>query len=81
MSSNLAQAIQHYVIKLASDLWQVRVFLCALIFLSVNWIYHTDKEYFLLENMENNHQCVPFGLFITNINLLLLLIFFSLAVL
>jgi hypothetical protein len=23
------------------------------IFLSVNWIYHTDKEYFLLENMEN----------------------------
>ena len=33
MSSNLAQAIQHYVIKLASDLWQVRGFLCALRFL------------------------------------------------
>jgi hypothetical protein len=30
MSSNLAQAIQHYVIKFASDLWQVRVYLCAL---------------------------------------------------
>ena len=29
MSSNLAQAIQHYVIKFASDLWQVRGFLCA----------------------------------------------------
>jgi hypothetical protein len=27
MSSNLAQAIQHYVIKFASDLWQIRVFL------------------------------------------------------
>jgi hypothetical protein len=26
---NLAQAIQHYVIKFASDLWQIRVFLCA----------------------------------------------------
>jgi hypothetical protein len=26
-SSNLAQAIQHYVIKFASDLWQVRGFL------------------------------------------------------
>jgi hypothetical protein len=32
MRSNLAQAIQHYVIKFASDLWQVRVFLCALRF-------------------------------------------------
>ena len=31
-SSNLAQAIQHYVIKFASDLWQVRGFLCALRF-------------------------------------------------
>ena len=31
-SSNLAQAIQHYVIKFASDLWQVRDFLCALHF-------------------------------------------------
>jgi hypothetical protein len=30
MSSNLAQAIQHYVIKFASDLWQVRVFFFAL---------------------------------------------------
>ena len=27
MSSNLAQAIQHYVIKFASDLWQVSGFL------------------------------------------------------
>jgi hypothetical protein len=27
MSSNLAQAIQHYVIKFASDLWQVGGFL------------------------------------------------------
>jgi hypothetical protein len=32
MSLNLAQAIQHYVVKFASDLWQVRVFLCALRF-------------------------------------------------
>ena len=32
MSSNLAQAIQHYVIKFASDLWQVRGFLSALRF-------------------------------------------------
>ena len=32
MSSNLAQVIQHYVIKFASDLWQVRGFLCALRF-------------------------------------------------
>ena len=32
MSSNLAQVIQHYVIKFASDLWQIRVFLCALRF-------------------------------------------------
>jgi hypothetical protein len=30
----------------------------------------------LLNVLENNHQCVPFGLLITNINLLLLLIFF-----
>jgi hypothetical protein len=45
-------------------------------FLSVNWIYRTDEEYFLLNFFENNHQCVPFGLFITKINLLLLLIFF-----
>jgi hypothetical protein len=30
MSSNLAQAIQHYVIKFASDLWQIRVFLCSI---------------------------------------------------
>jgi hypothetical protein len=27
MSSNLAQAIQHYVINFARDLWQVRGFL------------------------------------------------------
>jgi hypothetical protein len=33
MSSNLAQAIQHYVINFASDLWQVRGFLCARVFL------------------------------------------------
>ena len=32
MSSNLAQAIQHYVINFASDLWQVRGFLRALRF-------------------------------------------------
>ena len=32
MSSNLAQAIQHYVIKFASDLWQFRGFFCALRF-------------------------------------------------
>jgi hypothetical protein len=31
-SSNLAQVIQHYVIKFASDLWRVRGFLCALHF-------------------------------------------------
>jgi hypothetical protein len=35
-SSNLAQAIQHYVIKFASDLWQVRGFLCS-------QVYSTDK--------------------------------------
>jgi hypothetical protein len=29
----------------------------------------------LLKFFENNHKCVPFGLFITNINLLLLFIF------
>jgi hypothetical protein len=41
----------------------------------------TDEKYFLLKFFENNHKCVPFGLFITNINSLLLLIFFlSLAV-
>ena len=34
-------------------------------FLSVNWIYHTDEEYFLLKCFENNHKCVPFGLLIT----------------
>jgi hypothetical protein len=45
------------------------------------FFYHTDEEYFLLKYFENNHKCVPFGLFITKINLLLLLIFFlSLAV-
>ena len=42
------------------------------------------KNMFLLKFFENNHKCVPFacfGLFITKINLLLLLIFFlSLAV-
>jgi hypothetical protein len=43
--------------------------------------YVSNRIRLHLENMENNHQCVPFGLFITNINLLLLLIFFSLAVL
>jgi hypothetical protein len=48
-------------------------------FLFVNWIYHTDEEYFLLKFFENNHKCVPFGLFITNINLLLLLIFFIIS--
>jgi hypothetical protein len=32
MSLNLAQAVQHYVIKFASDLWQVSGFLCALRF-------------------------------------------------
>jgi hypothetical protein len=36
---------------------------------------HTDEEYFLLKFFEHNHKCVPFGLFITNINLLLLLFF------
>jgi hypothetical protein len=35
----------------------------------------TDEKYFLLNFFENNHKCVPFGLFITKINLLLLLIF------
>jgi hypothetical protein len=40
------------------------------------WEYHTNEEYFLLKIFENNHECVPFGLFITNINLLLLFIFF-----
>ena len=50
-------------------------------FLSLNWIYYTDEEYVLLKILENNHKCVPFGFFITNINLLSLLIFFiSLAV-
>jgi hypothetical protein len=39
-------------------------------------MYHTDEEYFLLKFFENNHKCVPFGLLITNINLLLLLIIF-----
>ena len=33
-------------------------------------------KYFLLKCFENNHKCVPFGLLITNINLLLLFIFF-----
>ena len=32
MSSNIVKVIQHYVIKFASDLWQFRVFLCALRF-------------------------------------------------
>jgi hypothetical protein len=36
----------------------------------------TDEKYFLLNFFENNHKCVPFGLFITNINSLLLLNFF-----
>jgi hypothetical protein len=36
--------------------------------------YHLKGSLF-----ENNHQCVPFGLFITNINLLLLLIFFIIS--
>jgi cbb3-type cytochrome oxidase subunit 3 len=39
-------------------------------------IKNQDEEYFLLKFFENNHKCVPFGLLITNINLLLLLIFF-----
>ena len=46
-------------------------------FLSLNWIY---EEYFLLKILENSHQCVPFGLFSTNINWLLLLILLSLSV-
>jgi hypothetical protein len=29
------------------------------------WEYHTNEEYFLLKIFENNHECVPFGLFIT----------------
>ena len=33
----------------------------------------------LLKFFENNHRCVPFRLFITNINLLLLLFFLSIA--
>jgi hypothetical protein len=45
-----------------------------------NWIYHTDEEYLFSKILENNHKCAPFGLFITNINLLLLLFFLSLAV-
>jgi hypothetical protein len=45
--------------------------------LSVNWIYRTDEEYFLLKFFENNHKCVPFGLFITKINILLLLNFYN----
>jgi hypothetical protein len=46
-SSNLAQAIQHYVIKFASDLWQVRGFLCALRFTpNIYFIwYHPNKEF------------------------------------
>jgi hypothetical protein len=39
-------------------------------FLSWNWIYYTDEEYVLLKILENNHKCVPFGFFITNINLI-----------
>jgi hypothetical protein len=35
---------------------------------------------FFVENLENSHKCVPFGLFITNINWLFLLILLSLAV-
>jgi hypothetical protein len=39
-----------------------------------------DEEYFLLKFFENNHKCVPFGLFITKIiHLLLLLIFFIIS--
>ena len=49
-------------------------------FLFLNWIYHTDEEYFLLKILENSHKCALFGLFITNINLLLQLIFLSLSV-
>jgi hypothetical protein len=55
-----------------------------LCFLSLNWIYHTDEEYVLLKILENNHKCVPFGLFITNINVSCIAInfnfFLSLAV-
>jgi hypothetical protein len=62
-------------------LWSSRLGRSIKFFLSVNWIYRTDEEYFLLNFFENNHKCVPFGLLITKKNLLLLLIFFlSLAV-
>ena len=38
------------------------------------------KNIFCWKFLENNHKCVPFGLFITNIHLLLLYFFLSLAV-
>ena len=52
--------------------------------LKVKNIYFLNINYTIMSNvfvnvslLENNHQCVPFGLFITNINLLLLLFFFN----
>jgi hypothetical protein len=43
---------------------------------SKNIFFLVWLKYFLLKFFENNHKCVPFGLLITNINLLLLLIYF-----
>ena len=39
------------------------------------------KNIFCWKSLENNNECLPFGLFIANINLLLLFSLLSLAVL
>jgi uncharacterized pyridoxamine 5'-phosphate oxidase family protein len=39
---------------------------------NIQFSTNTEKE-------QNNHKCVPFGLFITKINLLLLLLFFVIS--
>jgi hypothetical protein len=68
MSSNLAQAIQYYVIKFASDLWLVRGFLCALCFpppikLTPTVIWH--NELFNGKGLKANHM-IFVGLFHSN---------------
>jgi hypothetical protein len=65
MSSNLAQAIQYYVIKFASDLWLVRGFLCVLCknILKITIIWH--NELFNGKGLNTNHM-IFVGLFHSN---------------
>ena len=50
------------------------------IFLSVNWIYHTDEEYFLLKFFENNHKCVLWIVYYKHKFIISINFFLSLAV-